>query len=86
MSYIPLLYPIQTIALAGIMMAAAKYKHPLPSVQDAFKFDEIFKLHCRRNPGTSRDKFDQGHWAWKIDERINEVDLYEIIKTMNELY
>ena len=53
---------------------------------EAFNYDGIFKLHQRRNPSSDRAQFDSGHWAWKIDERIDEVSLFEIIKTLNEFY
>lgn len=68
------------------MMAAAKYKHPLPSAQESFNYDETFKVHQRRHPNAERAVFDQQHWAKKIDERIGETDLFEIIRTMNAFY
>ena len=86
LTHIPLVFPVQTIALAATLMAAAKYKHPLPSVQESFNYDQLFKLHQRRCPGVERADFDLKHWAQKVDERICEADVAEVIKTMNDLY
>lgn len=33
MTYVNLLFNVQTVALASVMMAAARYKHPLPCSQ-----------------------------------------------------
>jgi hypothetical protein len=85
-TYLPMLYPVQTIALAGIMMSAARYKHPLPSSDAVFTFEKTFSLFQRRNPKCDKADFENLHWAKKIDERINEVHLFECIKKMTEFY
>lgn len=72
---------VQTVALAAILLAAAKLGLPLPNDQpNLFIFDEFFKLHQRRNPEADFQNYNSLSWILKIDERINEGDLFECLK------
>jgi hypothetical protein len=69
------------LALAAVLLAAAKVNFPFPNDEkQLFQFDELFKAHLRRCPTTDTTTYHNSHWVWKIDERIDEKDLYECIK------
>lgn len=45
-TYLPLILPIQTVALAAVLMSAAKFKEHLPSQHDShFEYDMAFFFH-----------------------------------------
>ena len=94
-TYVNLLYTVQTVALAAVLLAAAKYKYPTPlsdSEQIRFNFEGCFMLrktrYMRREKRVTltkeeeeqmRSHFDQLHWVKKIDDRIELPELLSCI-------
>lgn len=96
-TYANILYSVQTVALASVFVASARYAHPLPIGADykqfAKGFDAFFLMYKTRSirKGTiDEDKikaeFDQLPWPSRIDERIDPSDLELCIKMITEFY
>lgn len=90
-TYANLLFSVQTVGLAAVLIAATRYKFPSPMSQTIhFNFDGCFHLHksrflrkARKTALTAeeemslREEFDRRHWLAKVDERINLQELFE---------
>ena len=88
---------MQTVALACVFMACARYSHPLPTGADSKKFAKgfeicyrIYKVRRQRLGQTDEDEikaeYEKLPWPSRIDERIDPDDLESCIKIITEFY
>ena len=95
-----LLFPVQTVALSGVLLAASRFKYITPMQKGhEFNFNGCFHLYKlrfqRREKSQSigpeeekamRERFEKLHWVKKIDERIDHDELAQCITMMTEFY
>ena len=99
-TYANLLFPVHTVALAAVLLAAARQRLPSPLSQAAgFNFEGCFAIQKNRfqrqigkknltveEEAKLRTEFETKSWLEKIDSRIDHTELLQCIEMLTNFY